>query len=100
MSVIGRFLGEITSFAQCLAETQQATNVLPSNLVREWSNSCEHTKNYESTHHLHILEVVKQFRWLGFDMRVTFIEHNLSILGAFVEHNRKIFGAVQHSIIP
>ena len=32
-------------------------------------------------------------------MRVTFIEHSLSIIGAFVEHNRKIFGAVQHSII-
>ena len=32
-------------------------------------------------------------------MRVTFNEHNLSIIGAFVEHNRKIFGAVQHSII-
>ena len=32
-------------------------------------------------------------------MRVTFNEHNLSIVGAFVEHNRKIFGAVQHSII-
>ena len=60
---------------------------------------CEHTKNYENTHHLRILEVVKKFRWLVFDMRVTFIEHNLSIIGAFVEHNRKIFGAVQHSII-
>ena len=32
-------------------------------------------------------------------MRVTFNEHNLSIIGMFVEHNRKIFGAVQHSII-
>ena len=32
-------------------------------------------------------------------MRVTFNEHNLSIIGTFVEHNRKIFGAVQHSII-
>ena len=31
-------------------------------------------------------------------MRVTFNEHNLSIIGAFVERNRKIFGAVQHSI--
>ena len=32
-------------------------------------------------------------------MRVTFNEHNLSIIWEFVEHNRKIFGAVQHSII-
>ena len=32
-------------------------------------------------------------------MRVTFNEHDLSILGAFVEHNRKMFGAVQDSII-
>ena len=31
-------------------------------------------------------------------MRVTYNEHNLSIIGAFVEHNRKMFGAVQHSI--
>ena len=42
---------------------------------------------------------LKQSRWLVFAMRVTFIEHNLSIIGAFVEHNRKIFAAVQHSII-
>ena len=32
-------------------------------------------------------------------MRVTFNEHNLSIIGTFVEHNRKIFGAVLRSII-
>ena len=42
---------------------------------------------------------LKQSRWLVFAVRVTFNEHNLSIIGAFVEHNRKIFGAVQHSII-
>ena len=42
---------------------------------------------------------LKQSRWLVFATRVTFNEHNLSIIGAFVEHNRKIFGAVQHSII-
>ena len=47
--------------------------------------------------HPRILEVLKQSRWLY--MRVTFNEHNLSIIGTFVEHNRKIFGAVQHSII-
>ena len=38
-------------------------------------------------------------RWLVFAVRVTFNEHDLSIIGAFVEHTRKIFGAVQHSII-
>ena len=83
-------------------ETQQATNVLPSNLVGEWSNSSEQTRNHEistCTHHPCILEVVKQSRWLVLAMRVTFNEHNLSIIGMFVEHNRKIFGAVQHSII-
>ena len=32
---------------------------------------------------------------VGFAMRVTFSEHNLSIIGTFVEHNRKIYGAVQ-----
>ena len=42
---------------------------------------------------------LKQSRWLVFTVKVTFNEHNLSIIGAFVEHNRKIFGAVQHSII-
>ena len=49
--------------------------------------------------HPRILKVLKQSRWLVFAMRVTFNEHNLSIIGIFVEHNRKIFGAVQHSII-
>ena len=43
--------------------------------------------------------MLKQSKWLVFAVRVTFNEHNLSILGVFVEHNRKIFGAVQHSII-
>ena len=43
----------------------------------------------KNMHHLRILEVVKQSRWLVFAMRVTFIEHNLSIIGAFVEHNRR-----------
>ena len=47
--------------------------------------------------HTPVLEVLKQSRWLVFAMRVTFNEHNLSIIGTFVEHNRKIFGAVQHS---
>ena len=42
---------------------------------------------------------LKQSRWLVFAVRLTFNEHNLSIIGAFVEHNRKSFGAVQHSII-
>ena len=49
---------------------------------------------------IHITQAyLKQPRWLVFAVRVTFIEHNLSIVRAFVEHNRKIFGAVQHSII-
>ena len=65
--------------------TQQATNLLSSNLVGEWSNSSK-------------LEVLKQSRWLVFAMRVTFNEHNLSIIGTCVEHNSN-FGAVQHSII-
>ena len=81
-------------------ETQQATNLLPSNLVGEWSNSSEQTRNHEiRTIHPRILEVLKQSRWLVFAMRVTFNEHNFSIIGIFVEHSRKIFGAVQHSII-
>ena len=79
-----------------MAETLQVSKVLLSNLVGEWSNSSKHTRN---RHHPRILEVAKQSRWLVFDMRVTFDEYNLSIIGAFVEHNRKIFGAVQHSII-
>ena len=65
----------------------------------EWSKSSKHTRNYENTHHPRILEVLKQSRWLVFTTRVTFTEHNLSIIGTFVNHNRKIFGAVQHSII-
>ena len=47
----------------------------------------------------HAYFVLKQSRWLVFATRVTFNEHNLSIIGTFVEHNRKIFRAVQHSII-
>ena len=58
--ITGRFLGEITS---CIAETQQATNVLPSNLVGEWSNisghTCTCTRNDENMHHPHILKTVQ-----------------------------------------
>ena len=49
---------------------------------------------------IHTTQVyLKQSRWLVFAVRVTFNEHNLSIIGAIVGHNRKNFGAVQHSII-
>ena len=57
------------------------------------------TRNYANMHHPRILEVVKQSKWLVFAVKVTFYEHNLSIIGAFDERNRKILGAVQHSII-
>ena len=67
--------------------------------MEEWSNSSEHNRNYENMHHPRILKVLKQSRWLVFAIRVTFNEHNLSIIGIFVEHNRKIIGAVQNSII-
>ena len=48
----------------------------------------------EIMHQPHKLEVEKQSKWFVFAMRVTFNEHNLSIIGTFVEHNRKLFGAV------
>ena len=69
---MGRFLGEITS---CIVETQQATNVLLSNLVGEWSNISGHTctRNYENTHHPHILKMVQI---VGFVVR----SHLMSII--------------------
>ena len=56
------------------------TNILPSNLVGEWSNISKHTRDYENTHHSRILETVQM---VGFCCEGHFIEHKL---GAFVEH--------------
>ena len=42
----------------CVVETQQATNVLLSNLVGDWSN-IKHIRNYKNMHHPRILEAVQ-----------------------------------------
>ena len=66
-----------------------ATNLLPSNLVGEWSNSSEYTRNYINTHHPRILEAVQM---VSFTVRVTFSEHNLNIIGTFLS----IIGSALH----